>query len=106
MNATETSGHREFAERLKSARLRSGKSQEQIAEEVGTSRRHWIRWERGDHLPTMTFIQRIAAATGKPVDFFLVEEAGSPSPFPVTRTEVEVFNLLIHALQTARDQAA
>lgn len=59
----------EFAAKLKSARRRVGKSQERIAAEVGTSRRHWIRWERGDHLPSADFLARIGEATGQPDAF-------------------------------------
>lgn len=59
----------EFAAKLKSARRRAGKSQERIAAEVGTSRRHWIRWERGDHLPSAEFLARIGEATGQPGAF-------------------------------------
>jgi transcriptional regulator with XRE-family HTH domain len=65
--------HPEFAARLRSARLRSGKSQERIAEEVGTSRRHWIRWERGDHLPSREFLDRIGEATGQPKSFAMFQ---------------------------------
>lgn len=59
----------EFAAKLRSARLRVGKSQERIAAEVGTSRRHWIRWEKGDHLPSPEFMERIGEATGQPEAF-------------------------------------
>ena len=68
----------EFAEKLRTARLKAGKSQERIAAEVGTSRRHWIRWERGDHLPTAEFLTRIGEATGQPEAF---AEERDPSPF-------------------------
>lgn len=65
MAAAATAPHQDFAARLKSARLRVGKSQEQIAAEVGTSRRHWIRWEGGHNLPSAVFIAKIAEATGQ-----------------------------------------
>lgn len=61
--------HPEFAAKLRSARRRSGKSQERIAAEVGTSRRHWIRWENGDHIPSPDFLTRIGAAVGQPDEF-------------------------------------
>lgn len=75
--STATPKHLAFAARLKSARLRSGKSQEQIALEVGTSRRHWIRWEGGWNLPSSVFIIRIADATGQ-TTAFLTGEAERP----------------------------
>lgn len=64
-----TPRHPEFASKLRSARLRSGKSQERIAAEVGTSRRHWIRWENGDHIPSPEFLTKIGEAVGQPEEF-------------------------------------
>lgn len=66
---SETARHPEFARKLRSARLKAKKSQERIAAEVGTSRRHWIRWERGTHLPSPEFLTRIGEATGQPDEF-------------------------------------
>lgn len=48
----------------------------------GVSRQHLIKLEQGKHRPGPDMLLRYAAATGKPVDFFLVEEAGEPNPFP------------------------
>ena len=76
MTAPAAAAHRDFAARLRSARLRTGKSQEKIAAEVGTSRRHWIRWENGSHRPSPAYILRIAEATGRAPDYF----TDSPRP--------------------------
>ena len=51
--------------RIRSARLAAGFSQEAFATEVGTSRRHMIRLERGDHRPGRPMLLRIAAVTGR-----------------------------------------
>lgn len=53
-----------------------------LAGVVGTSRHHLIRLEKGDHRPRLDMLQRIAEATGKPLDYFLLEVAGEPNPFP------------------------
>lgn len=74
--AANTPKHAAFAARLRSARVRTGKSQEQIASEVGTSRRHWIRWEGGWTLPSSVFIAKIAEATGQSTDYL----SGTPKP--------------------------
>ncbi len=72
-----------IAGRIKQARKASTYTTlDLLAEEVGTSRHHLIRLEGGKHRPRPSMLQRIADATEKPLDFFLVEEAGEPNPFP------------------------
>lgn len=71
-----------IAARIKRARKQSDLTLDGLGEQVGTSRHHLIRLERGDHRPRVGMLERIAEATGKSVDYFLVEEAGEPNPFP------------------------
>lgn len=52
--------------RIRSARRRTGLSQEKFAPAVGTTRRHMIRLENGEHLPSRELRDRIAEATGQP----------------------------------------
>lgn len=59
-----------LARRIRSARTGAGLSQERLADAIGTSRRHVIRWENAEHRPSPTYIARIAEATGEAVDFF------------------------------------
>lgn len=57
-------------------------SQATFAEKLGV---HWVtvsNWERGKSPPTVKNVQAISVLTGKPLDFFLVPEAGEPNPFP------------------------
>lgn len=49
-----------FAALLKEARTNAEMSQERAAREVGTSRRHWIRWESGETMPNEAYLARIA----------------------------------------------
>ena len=44
------------------ARKRKGISQERLAEQIGTTRRHMIRLENGEHLPGTILRDRIVAA--------------------------------------------
>ena len=56
-------------------------SQATFAEKLGV---HWVtvsNWERGKSPPTVKNVKAISALTGKPLDYFLVEEAGEPGPF-------------------------
>lgn len=71
-----------IAARIRRARRQSELTLDRLGEIVGTSRHHLIRLEKGDHRPREEMLTRIAEATGKPVDYFLVEEAGEPNPFP------------------------
>lgn len=71
-----------IAARIRRARRQAEMTLDGLGEQVGTSRHHLIRLERGDHRPRLDMLQRIATATGKPLDYFLVEEAGEPNPFP------------------------
>lgn len=89
MSATDTTDtESSIGERIKAARLEmpyeNGRwiSQATFADKLGV---HWVtvsNWERGKSPPTVRNIQAIATVTGKPLDFFLAEEAGEPSPFP------------------------
>lgn len=63
---TTTKAHR-FAvngSRIRRARRRAGISQEGLALKVGTTRRHMIRLENGEHLPSTPLRNRIAAEVG------------------------------------------
>jgi transcriptional regulator with XRE-family HTH domain len=72
-----------IAGRIKQARKASQTpTLDQLAEQVGTSRHHLIRLEGAKHRPRVEMLQRIAEATEKPLDFFLLEAAGDPNPFP------------------------
>lgn len=72
-----------IAGRIKQARKASSfTTLDELADQVGTSRHHLIRLESGKHRPRVAMLQRIAEETEKPLDFFLVEEAGEPNPFP------------------------
>lgn len=51
-----------------------------LAADVGSSRHHLIRLEKGDHRPRLEMLTHIADATGKPVDYFLDVEADE-NPF-------------------------
>lgn len=41
-------------------------SQERAAAAVGTSRRHWIRWESGETTPNPAYLDRIASVLNAP----------------------------------------
>jgi transcriptional regulator with XRE-family HTH domain len=69
--------------RINRQRKHQDLSLDRLAEAAGTSRQHLINLEKGRHRPRLEMLVRLAEALGKPVDYFLVEEAGEPRPFPV-----------------------
>lgn len=71
-----------IAGRIRQARRAAGKTLDALGDDVGTSRHHLIRLEGAKHRPRLEMLQRIATATDQPLEFFLVEEAGDPNPFP------------------------
>jgi len=72
-----------IAARIRRARRQTGMSHDRLGETIGgVSRQHLIKLEKAKHRPRADMLRKIAEATGKPVDYFLVEEAGEPNPFP------------------------
>lgn len=62
--------HAAMGRKIREARQAAGLSQEKLADTAGTSRRHVMRLERGDHRPTQAMVKRLASATGKDESFF------------------------------------
>ena len=55
--------HTENSE-LRKWRLEEGKTQEECASAVGTSRQVWSDWERGRRTPNKLFMPRVSRLTG------------------------------------------
>ena len=78
-----------IAARIRRARRARGLSHDRLGAAIGgVSRQHLIKLEKAQHRPRANLLTKIAEATGKPVDYFLVEEAGEPNPFPGETAEV------------------
>ena len=56
---------------IKNARIGKKLSQEQLAEACGVSRQTVARWERGDRVPSLSSLERIAEAFSIPLSEFL-----------------------------------
>ncbi len=69
-----------IAARIKRARREAELTLDTLGEQVGTSRHHLIRLEKGQHRPRADMLTRIAEATGHEVQWFLDPEV-DPSPF-------------------------
>jgi transcriptional regulator with XRE-family HTH domain len=61
-------------ERLKRARKKLGKSQQQIANEVGCTQPLVSQWENGDGLPPTERVRAVAAAYGLRPELLLPDE--------------------------------
>jgi transcriptional regulator with XRE-family HTH domain len=71
-----------IASRIRRARRQSGMSHDKLGEAIGgVTRQHLIKLEKAQHRPRADMLTRIAEATGKPLDFFLVEEVREPESF-------------------------
>jgi transcriptional regulator with XRE-family HTH domain len=62
-----------LSEKIKTARDEAGLSQSQLAALVQCSSRSISLWETTDRKPDFVFLERIARATRKPLDFFADE---------------------------------
>lgn len=58
----------EIGSRIREARGKVGLSQEAFAARINTSRRHVMRLERGQHMPSEPMLERIADVTGSTVE--------------------------------------
>lgn len=67
-------------QRIVWARNSKAVSQERFAEQIGTSRRHMIRIEKGVHRPGPVLLARIAEATEQPLEFFTDEDDEESEP--------------------------
>lgn len=85
----------QFGESLRTARKRAGMSQERAAAEVGTSRRHWIRWESGETSPNPAYLERIASVLDAPELLEADEDEEAASMQPLGRDIGELFAALI-----------
>lgn len=71
-----------IAQRIRRARRQAGLSHDKLGDALGgVTRQHLIKLEKAKHRPRADLLSRIAEATGKSVDYFLVE-AEDPNPFP------------------------
>lgn len=84
--------------RIREARRALGLSQRTFASRLGTTRRRVIAWEGDANAPSALYLQRIAAVTGRSVDFFLdgVDAAGDDeeADAPLSRTEIDIYQAL------------
>jgi transcriptional regulator with XRE-family HTH domain len=65
---------RSIGERIIWARKRKGLSQERLALNIGTSRRHMIRLEKNLHAPGPVYRQKLAEALDQPPEMFSDDE--------------------------------
>lgn len=70
-----------IAARIRRARRQADMTLDGLAGVAETSRQHLINLEKGKHRPRADMLTRIAEATGKSLDWFLVEDE-DPNPFP------------------------
>lgn len=84
---------------MKRLRKRAGISQERLAAAVGTSRRHMIRLENGEHLPSTPLRDKIADAIEAPRDAIQsADDDEEVASMPLTRDDFELLGELMARL--------
>ena len=62
------------AGKIRKARDAAGLTNRSLARSTGIERRAIVRWTNGQNEPSPANLERIARATGKPLDFFRADE--------------------------------
>ena len=76
----ETEPARAFGAAVRSARLARGLAQEILAEEAGIERSHMGKIERGEHMPTLAVILKIAQGLGRSAGELVLETEARLGP--------------------------
>jgi len=72
---------RDVGMKIRAAREACGLSQQALADAIGAkSHQNVYNYERGDREPSFEVLERIAAATGKPLAWFFQDEDAAPAP--------------------------
>lgn len=77
-------------------------SQERAAAEVGTSRRHWIRWESGETSPNPAYLDRIASVLDAPELLDDEDDAEAAPMQPLGRDIADMFTTLVNRAVEAK----
>lgn len=91
-----TAEKKTLGQKIRDARAKSGRSQEHFAPLIGTSRRHLIRIEKGQHRPRPEMLARISEATGVPVSEFESSDDDEESDMP---SSADLFEALVRRLK-------
>lgn len=76
--------------RIHEARINKDLDQHTLAEKIGISTRTLQRWEKGDQVPSSTYLMRIAKATGVRPEWLLT---GEGEIYPPPRERGKIFSL-------------
>ena len=93
----------EFGKRLKSARMKSGLTQEQLSSLLNVSRTHLSKMEQGERGCSLDSLVEIAEELNVSTDYLLRDELGSELPEPVQdftplrRVTMEEATAFLHA---------
>lgn len=99
-------------ERIREARKSLGLSQKTLASRLGTTRRRVIAWEGGQNVPSALYLQRIATATGRSIEFLMGEVTLDPvedeeaARMPLTRDEYAMYGALTARIVAAQHAKA
>lgn len=94
-----------LAHQIREARKHAGLTQEQLAEQLHTSRFRVLEWEKGKHRPAPATIARIAEVTGQRIS----EEYGAAddeeaAPDMSWLRDVSIYDVLLSAARLAKER--
>jgi transcriptional regulator with XRE-family HTH domain len=75
----------ELGDRIREARASKGWKQRELASEVAVEPITVSRWERGATTPDLDVLRLVAEATGKPLSYFVADDAGPTGADPAVR---------------------
>lgn len=105
MAATAQPKYFDLGQRIRRARKRAGISQERLAGLVGITRRHLIRIENGEHLPSRELRNRLAESTASPRDELAVDEddeEADPVANEMSRALMSALRIALRELEKER----
>jgi transcriptional regulator with XRE-family HTH domain len=75
----------QLGDRIREARASKGWKQRELASEVEVEPITVSRWERGATTPDLDVLRLVAEATGKPLSYFVADDAGPGTTDPMVR---------------------
>jgi transcriptional regulator with XRE-family HTH domain len=74
-----------LGDRIREARASKGWKQRELASQVEVEPITVSRWERGATTPDLDVLRLVAEATGKPLSYFVADDAGPAGADPAVR---------------------
>lgn len=95
-----------FHDNLKTLRLKSGLSQKQVADFLSVSPQSVSKWERGDALPSVEFLPKMAECFNCDINAFFEKEEKLSVNFPLLNTFFAIETDVLNEVRDIKDSYA